>query len=87
MPNNIPDIKKLLDSQLGNPVLLRANGGRKKLIERRGVLRETYPSVFIVELDQEQHNFERVSYSYSDVLTANVEVTFFDEEPEEILAT
>lgn len=84
MPNNIPDIKRLLDSQLGNPVLLRANGGRKKLIERHGVLRETYPSVFIVELDQEKHNFERVSYSYSDILTSNVQVTFCNDEKEEV---
>ncbi|GAA3730343.1 MULTISPECIES: Veg family protein [Salinicoccus] len=82
MPKTLIDIKKILDCQLGNPVLLRANGGRKKLIERRGVLRETYPSVFVVELDQEEHSFETVSYTYTDVLTSNVEVTFYNEEKE-----
>lgn len=86
MPNNIPDIKKLLESQLGSSVLLVANGGRKKLIERRGVLTETYPSVFIVELDQEEHNFDTVSYSYSDILTSNVQVTFYNDKNEEIFA-
>jgi uncharacterized protein Veg len=34
-----------------------------KTIERSGVLKETYPSVFVVELDQDKHNFERVSYT------------------------
>ena len=86
MPNNIPDIKKLLESQLGSPVLLRANGGRKKIIERRGVLTETYPSVFIVELDQAQHNFDTMSYSYSDILTSNVQMTFYNDKNEEIFA-
>ena len=46
MPKSLVDIKKILDCQLGNRVILRANGGRKKLIERHGILRETYPSIF-----------------------------------------
>lgn len=80
MPKTLIDIKKILDCQLGNQVILRANGGRKKLVERRGTLRETYPSVFIVELDQEEHNFERVSYTYTDVLTSNIEMTFVNDQ-------
>ncbi|KAA1036183.1 MULTISPECIES: biofilm formation stimulator Veg [Macrococcus] len=85
MPKTLIDIKKILDCQLGNRIVLRANGGRKKLIERSGVLKETYPSVFIVELDQDKHNFERVSYTYTDVLTENVQVTFVNENQEEFL--
>lgn len=85
MPKTLIDIKKILDCQLGNRIVLRANGGRKKLVERSGVLKETYPSVFIVELDQEKHNFERVSYTYTDVLTENVQVTFVDENQQEFL--
>ncbi|UEX89971.1 biofilm formation stimulator Veg [Staphylococcus ratti] len=80
MPKSIIDIKNRLDCQLGNRIVLKANGGRKKTIERSGVLKETYPSVFIVELDQDKHNFERVSYTYADVLTENVHVTFVEEE-------
>ena len=68
-----------------NRIVLKANGGRKKLIERSGVLKETYPSVFVVELDQEKHNFERVSYTYTDVLTENVQVTFMNEHKEEFI--
>nr|WP_221452410.1 Veg family protein [Bacillus benzoevorans] len=73
------DIKKALDSNLGKRLLLKANGGRRKTIERSGVLAETYPSVFVIELDQEENSFERVSYSYADVLTETVQITFYED--------
>ncbi|MFU1875240.1 Veg family protein, partial [Enterococcus faecium] len=50
--------------------------GRKRQTERKGILTETYPSVFVVDLDPDENSFERVSYSYSDVLTRTVEIEF-----------
>jgi uncharacterized protein Veg len=79
MPKTLADIKKALDSNLGKRLLLKANGGRRKTIERSGVLAETYPSVFVIELDQEENSFERVSYSYADVLTETVQITFYED--------
>ncbi len=75
----LKDIKKALDSNLGKRLLLKANGGRRKTIERSGVLAETYPSIFVIELDQEENAFERVSYSYADVLTETVQITFYED--------
>jgi uncharacterized protein Veg len=72
--NALHDIKKSLDTLIGERVLLRANGGRRKTIERFGVLEETYPSVFVVKLDPPDGSFKRVSYSYADVLTETVEL-------------
>jgi len=60
--------------------MLKANVGRRKTIERSGILEETYPSVFIVKLDEEQHAFKRVSYSYADILTESVEVVVCNDE-------
>ncbi|MGM9922992.1 biofilm formation stimulator Veg [Bacillus massiliigorillae] len=79
MPKTLADIKKALDSNLGKRLVLKANGGRRKTVERFGTLAETYPSVFVIELDQDENAFERVSYSYADVLTETVQLTFFDE--------
>ncbi|HLU23203.1 biofilm formation stimulator Veg [Lederbergia graminis] len=79
MPKTLASIKKSLDSNLGKKLMLKANGGRRKTVERSGVLAETYPSVFVIELDQDENAFERVSYSYADVLTETVELTFFDD--------
>ncbi len=84
MPKTLSEIKKTLDSNLGKRLLLRANGGRKKTIERTGVLAETYPAVFVVELDQDKNSFERVSYSYADVLTKTVQLTFYEDKPESV---
>ncbi len=73
------EIKQGLEGHVGKRLKLTANGGRRKTIERSGILAETYPSVFIVELDQEENAFERVSYSYADVLTETVELRFADD--------
>ncbi|MFS1510855.1 MULTISPECIES: biofilm formation stimulator Veg [Chengkuizengella] len=78
--NSLSEIKRSLETHVGAKIMLKANGGRKKTIERTGVLEETYPSVFIVKLDQEQHAFKRVSYSYADILTESVEVTVCNDE-------
>ncbi|MDX8363128.1 MULTISPECIES: biofilm formation stimulator Veg [Bacillaceae] len=79
MGKTLSDIKKALDGNLGKRLTLKANGGRRKTIERSGVLAETYPSVFVVELDQAENAFERVSYSYADVLTETVQLTFSED--------
>ncbi|MFD1066927.1 biofilm formation stimulator Veg [Oceanobacillus locisalsi] len=78
MGKTLIEIKQGLDGQVGKRLRLRANGGRRKTIERCGILAETYPSVFIVELDQDENAFERVSYSYTDILTETVELNFVE---------
>ncbi|WP_377887158.1 biofilm formation stimulator Veg [Alkalihalobacillus sp. R86527] len=80
MAKSIVEIKQTLQSQVGKRLTLKANGGRRKTIQRSGILEETYPAVFIVKLDQDTNAFERVSYSYTDVLTETVQLTF-NEEP------
>lgn len=68
------EIKRSLEAHVGAKIRLRANGGRRKAIEKTGVLIETYPSLFIVSLDEERAIAKRVSYSYADILTSSVEV-------------
>ena len=82
MPKTLADIKHALDSNLGKRLLLKANGGRRKTVERFGTLSETYPAVFVIELDQDENAFERVSYSYADVLTETVQLTFLYKQQE-----
>ncbi|MEI3604560.1 Veg family protein [Pseudogracilibacillus sp. SE30717A] len=73
------EIKKGLEGQVGKRLKLTANGGRRRTVIRSGILSETYPSVFVVELDKDENAFERVSYSYADVLTEAVEINFIDD--------
>jgi len=76
MPMSLMAIKEKLDNHLGQALIVIAQAGRKKVIRRKGVLKKTYPAVFVVDLDQQQNNFERVSYSYTDLLTKNIELDF-----------
>jgi uncharacterized protein Veg len=85
--NALLDIKRSLDEHIGQKIMLKANGGRRKTVERSGVLEETYPSVFIVKLDEQQHAFKRVSYSYADILTETVELTVCHDSDEHIRIT
>ena len=71
--NILSQIKQDLDSFVGEEVKLKANQGRRKIIEREGVLKETYPNVFVVTVEGGQTP-RRMSYSYADILTETVEV-------------
>lgn len=76
----IQEIKEGLEEQIGRRIRLTANRGRRRTVIRSGVLSETYPAVFVVELDQDENAFERVSYSYADVLTEAVELKFLEDQ-------
>lgn len=75
----IDDIKAQLEKKIGQRIELVVDKGRKKTRERRGVLKDTYPAIFIIELNDEVE-YERLSFSYTDVLTGIVDITFLDEE-------
>ena len=77
MPSSLQEIKVQLDSHVGQEVTVVAQAGRKKITERSGILRSTFPSLFVVELDEDA-NFERASYRYKDILTKNIDITFAD---------
>lgn len=82
VPTSINTIKHKLDSHLGDTLTVVAQAGRKKVTKRRGILRETFPAIFVVDLDQDQNNFKHVSYSYTDLLTKNIALEFDDEAEE-----
>ena len=64
----------------GQKVLVTAQAGRKKVTQRQGILSETYPAIFIVKLNKREGSFDRVSYSYADLLTNNISLTFEEAE-------
>lgn len=82
MPTSLTDIKSHLDTRLGEKVVVTVQVGRNKTLERHGMLSETFPAVFVVELEEDE-NLKRVSYSYTDILTKNIEMDFTDEVSEE----
>lgn len=80
MPITLASIKRKLDGKIGENLTVVAQAGRKKVTRRRGTLKETYPAIFVVDLNQDENAFERVSYSYADLLTKSIQITFEGEE-------
>lgn len=76
MANNIVTIRQELSEQVGKEVKLTAYESRNRVVEHTGVLSNTYPSIFVIDLDSEHDSVDRVSYSYIDVLTGSVELKF-----------
>lgn len=78
----LADIKKDLEGHVGQRIRLKANKGRKKVVEREGVLERTYPNIFVVRFHEADAGERRVSYSYADLLTDTVELVVFGSQGE-----
>lgn len=71
------DLKKVrmaVEQQIGKRVKISFNQGRQKFSVADGVIQATYPSIFVVQLFDEENKGKKqtVSYSYQDVLTKDV---------------
>lgn len=72
MTENVLDkIKEEVKSFIGQRVSVKANRGRRKAIEKEGILEKTHENVFIVRI-KDHNQIRRLSYTYSDLLTDNV---------------
>lgn len=76
-------IRKQLEPHVGERIRLKANRGRRKTYEKEGVLENTYPSIFVVRVDENSY-FQRLSFSYADVLTETVELSFSGKNPHSV---
>ncbi|MBR0576703.1 Veg family protein [Proteiniclasticum sp. BAD-10] len=71
---NITDIRNEIQQNVGRDVNLKANMGRRKMYESSGTIEKVYPSIFVVRLDNDTKGC--VSFSYSDVLTKTVMISY-----------
>lgn len=70
-------IRDDLENFVGQRIKVKANRGRKKVMEAEGILEGIYPKLFVVRLNERQSE-RRVSYSYADLLTETVELSIED---------
>ena len=72
------DLRKVrlsVDRNIGNKVKIRANRGRHKIDVTEGVISKTYPSIFLVEVENKlDASTQMISFSYTDVLTKDVQM-------------
>jgi len=72
--NRVDLIHTELANMAGQRIRVRANMGRSRIVERLGTLLQTYPALFVVEVEERRGRKARQSYQYVDVLTGTVEL-------------
>ncbi len=71
----LDSIKKSVQSNIGEQVMLKVNRGRRKNVIRQGVIDDTYPNVFTIVVEDDANNVQTLSYTYSDILISSIELT------------
>ena len=71
---NCKPIKEEIENHVGEKIVLRDSGGRRKVFVKNGVIEKTYKSIFVIKLEDSVDR--RISYSYSDVLTKTVQIVY-----------
>jgi uncharacterized protein Veg len=75
MQNNVSNVRNAVAGQMGKKVKIRINRGRHKVDVSEGIISETYPSIFLIKIQETADMPVRtVSYSYTDILTKDVEL-------------
>lgn len=76
-PANLCRVYNSITENVGRKVQVKSNKGRNKFDITEGIITETYPCVFLIEVDSDTaYAGKTVTYSYTDVLTKEVEVVF-----------
>ncbi|WP_145460984.1 Veg family protein, partial [Staphylococcus pettenkoferi] len=65
-----------LTERHGYDPTFKPNPAPNNTIQPSGLLNQTYPSLFILQLDPHKHNFRRLSYTYTHLLTHNLHLSF-----------
>lgn len=68
---NTETIKKKLNDYIGKEATIKYNLGRNKYETYNVIIKELYNKVFVVE-----ENKNRLSFSYSDVITKTIKINF-----------
>ncbi|MFI5358564.1 MAG: Veg family protein [Halanaerobiales bacterium] len=71
--NVLTEIRNNVSSFVGREVMVKANRGRRKSLEKEGILEKTHQNIFVIKIKDNQQ-IRRISYSYADLLTDSVEL-------------
>lgn len=85
MTMTINNIKEKFQELVGEHIVITVETGRKRTKIHEGKLAETYPAVFVVELDDCEDSYERVSFSYSEVLMNAIDIDFPNREVNSVI--
>ncbi len=67
-------VRASIQQQCGSEVMIQLDRGRNKVDIQKGVIKQAYPSVFTILVDQEEAGRppQLLSFSYTDVITKEI---------------
>jgi uncharacterized protein Veg len=72
-------IRQSIQQRIGSKVKISSNRGRHKFVTSQGTIAETYPNIFLVEIEDESGKESKtVSFSYQDVVTKDVRMMLLE---------
>ena len=72
---DIANLKTDIQEKIGQKIIIKGTLGRSKFFEKEATIEKIYPNIFVVKYDENDRN---ATYTYTDVLTRNVEVQVYD---------
>ena len=72
----LSQIRKDVESYIGEEIFIQSNAGRNKKINKRGTIDSAYSNLFVVKETDSQR---KLSYSYADVVMNSLEITKVNE--------
>lgn len=73
---DISNVKTDIFDRVGQKIIVKGSLGRSKEFEKEGTLEKAYSNLFIVKYEE---NDRTASYTYTDLLTRNIELAVLDE--------
>lgn len=68
---SMDEVRSYVSSLKGDPLEVRVNKGRKRIVRYKGCIDEVYPSVFTLKIHGDK-NLSMLSCSYSDVICGDI---------------
>ena len=77
---SLMEIKKYIEKHIGEEVSLITDRGKRRMQTRTGTIMNVFRNIFTVEINENFGNTRTASFSYSEVLTQDVEFVINDGE-------
>ena len=72
---DVKAVRNAVYRAIGSRVVVKANRGRHRFDVNEGVIKEVYPHVFMIQInDSEEDAGKTVSYTYTGILTKDVQL-------------
>lgn len=72
---DIANLKTDILEKVGQKIIVKGSLGRSKEFEKEATIEKVYPSIFTVKYEE---NDRTATYTYTDLLTRNIQVDVFD---------